>query len=70
MKGSLEISSSWGGMEVVGATSWFFVASSNKVGRFLLCFMLSLEKKSFFLVFPEGRDGLRGWKTPISKLRE
>ena len=30
--------------------------------------MLSLEEKSFSLVFPEGRNGLGEWKTLASKL--
>nr|CAN68238.1 hypothetical protein VITISV_014961 [Vitis vinifera] len=44
--------------------------SCNKAGRFLLCSVLSLKDKSFSLVFLEGRDSLRGWKTLASKLRE
>lgn len=44
------------------------VLPSNKAGRFLLCSVLSLEEKSFSLVFPEGRDGLGEWKTLASKL--
>ena len=35
-----------------------------------MCSVLSLKDKSFSLVFLEGRDSLRGWKTLASKLRE
>ena len=42
---------------------------STKAGRFLLCSALSIEEKSFSLVFPEGKEFLRGWKILATKLR-
>ncbi|RVW49041.1 hypothetical protein CK203_080978 [Vitis vinifera] len=53
-----------------GGRGYKLVLCSNKAGRFLLCSVLSLKDKSFSLVFLEGRDSLRGWKTLASKLRE
>ena len=53
-----------------GGRGYKLVLCSNKAGRFLLCSVLSLKEKSFSLVFLEGRDSLRGWKTLASKLRE
>ncbi|RVX19710.1 hypothetical protein CK203_005039 [Vitis vinifera] len=41
----------------------------NKVGRFRLCLTLSIKEKRFSLVFPKGKNFLRGWKILAIKLR-